>query len=75
MCVCVCVLLSPSAVLKALDLPDLGNSSVRLPQTFHFLQVCNLPLIDRDMNASSLRFRRACFALRVGLGGFGLGAR
>lgn len=51
MCVCVCVLLCPTAVLKALDLPDLGKSRSS-PPDFHFLQVCNVPLLERDTNAS-----------------------
>lgn len=70
---CLCVLLSPSAVLKALDLPDLGDLQRSSPPDFPFLQVCNLPLLERDTNASSLGCGRACCALWGGVG-VGVGA-
>lgn len=53
-CVCVCVLLSPSAVLKALDLPALEDLQQISPPDFHSLQVCNSPLLEWDTNASWL---------------------
>lgn len=68
---CVCVLLCPTAVLKALDLPDLGKSRSS-PPDFHFLQVCNVPLLERDTNASDATVRVS--RCRWGLGS-GFGAR